>query len=53
MSKGAGGDGIEFASVARGDLLGVVFDEDERTVTHFTLNVLVQVRQQHAVTLAE
>jgi len=53
LSKGAGGDGIEWTSVSRGDNLGVVFDEDEKTVTHFTLSVLVQVRQQHDIVLAE
>ncbi|KKK62768.1 hypothetical protein LCGC14_3001000, partial [marine sediment metagenome] len=41
LGKGASGDGIEWASVSRGDNLGVVFDEDEKTVTHFTLSVLV------------
>ena len=54
LGKGAGGTSkVEMASVNRGDLLGVVFDEDEKTVTHFSLSVLVQVRQQHAITLAE
>ena len=44
---------IEFAAVNGGDSLGVVYDEDEETVTHFTLSVLINVRQQHVVTLAE
>ena len=54
LGKGSGNaDGITMANVIRGDNLGVVFDEDEKTVTHFTLSVLVEVQQQHSVTLAE
>lgn len=54
LGKGSGNASkITMANVIRGDVLGVVFDEDERTVTHFTLSVLVEVQQQHSVTLAE
>ncbi|KKM83250.1 hypothetical protein LCGC14_1311350 [marine sediment metagenome] len=54
LGKGPGNEsGIVMAGVNRGDMLGVVFDEGERTVTHFTLNVLVDVHQHHTVVLAE
>lgn len=54
LDKGPGSaSGITVAEVIRGDNLGVVFDEDEKTVTHFTLSVLIQVQQQHSVALAE
>ncbi len=53
LGKGAGSaSGIEWASIVRGDNLGVVIGEED-TATHYTLSILIQVRQQHAVTLAE
>lgn len=53
LGKGAGSASkIEWASIVRGDNLGVVIGEDS-TVTHYTLSILVRVRQQHSVTLAE
>ncbi|KKN68673.1 hypothetical protein LCGC14_0448640 [marine sediment metagenome] len=54
LGKGPGNTSkITDAKLIRGDNLGVVFDEDNETPTHFTLSVLVEVQQQHSVTLAE
>ena len=53
LGKGAGSASkIEWASIVRGDNLGVVIGEQDN-VTHFTLSILIRVRQQHVVTLAE
>ena len=48
LGKGPGNvEGIEFAVIPRGDALDAVFDE-ETTVTHFSLSVLIQVAQQRS-----
>jgi hypothetical protein len=53
LGKGvANAEGIEVASIRRGEGLGLVFNEAD-TCTHFTLSVTVQVRQQIVVTAAE
>lgn len=54
LGQGSGGSSqITEARIMRGDNLGVVYDEDNETVTHFTLSILIEVQQQHSVTLTE
>jgi len=52
LGKGSGNSiGIEVADIIEGTRLAAVLAEDEVTVTHLVMSVLLRVRQQSSVTL--